>query len=759
MLVKKKNTYLFTCCLFLIILNCNYIYAQTKRNEYVSRPKVGVVLSGGGAKGIAHIAVLKTLEELEIPIDYIVGTSMGAIIGGLYAYGYTAMELDTLVRTIDWTLLLSDKAIRENISIIEKIYQDPYIFKLTYGDKSKSFMPSGIIKGQHLNNFFYTLTSQSFQYKNFYNFNIPFCCVAADIISGKEVILDSGNLATAMRASMSVPTVFQPIEYGDYLLVDGGILNNFPANIVKEMGADIVIGVDVGSHSAKSKSNIKDFMDVLNQTIFIHSAKLYQDNKDLCDVYIKPNLEGYSSFSFSATDSLIKRGEEAAELAIPKLKEIAKELSVYKKDTIEKRPYKPKNLVYISEIEYSGLNKYNKAFIDQYLQIENNSWVKLNDINAGIERLYGTIVFESVEYEFKIDTSNTDKNILNIKVKESPSNTLNVGLRFDNQRSVALLVGTTLRNLGHSNSRLTFDLEISQLPMFTADYIFTPNLKRQAKHLFWRPSLGIKYQFYNIRENLYRAEDEPNRRTSEFNVQGHNIYLYAQSNWKKNILGLGFSIEYNPTKEIISDNSLPNNNLKTNTHIYPYFYFLHDSYDNKYYPTKGAKINVIARFPYGINTPPSLSKSFFSIFAKIKIALPLSERFIIYPGAALGVTLFRTSSQIPLQHLFYQGGQANISIWNNVNFPGLAFAQSEGFYLWNLNMNFQAKIIKNLYLSVRGAVGAAEDDLNKVFTSNNIVYGGNIGISYKTPVGPVGISFETSNINPFGIFINVAYWF
>lgn len=201
------------------------------------RPKIGLVLSGGGAKGVAHIGVLKVLEEAEIPIDYICGTSMGAIIGGLYSIGYHAEELDSMVRSQDWIFLLTDQIARPYQSFNSKYEKEHFLIKVPLGNNKKISTPSGIVKGQGILNKFTSLTIGYHQLDSFADLPIPFACVAGDLTSGKEIVIKKGNLPLAMRTSMAVPGVFQPVYRDGMVLVDGGIFNNFPVDVAKEMGS------------------------------------------------------------------------------------------------------------------------------------------------------------------------------------------------------------------------------------------------------------------------------------------------------------------------------------------------------------------------------------------------------------------------------------------------------------------------------------------------------------------------------------------
>lgn len=728
------------------------------------RPRIGLVLSGGGAKGIAHVGVIKVLEELGIPIDYVGGTSMGSIIGGLYAYGYTAQELDSIVTHADWDMLLNDRADWTDVFYANK---NEYMLRLPFGlgeESGTSIVPVGFLKGQHINNLFYTLTSQAYKSKTFKEFNIPFFCVGANIVNGQAVYLDSGNLAIAMRASMAVPGIFSPVKIDSMVLVDGGVLNNFPVDKMLEQGIDIVIGVDVG-FSYAGVDNVSNFMDVLEEVIFMGSKNRVMDNRKACRVLIRPNMKGYTTTSFSKADSLIARGEAAARQPeiYAQLKQLAEELSNYEADSPEgKKPYRPPEAIYISQIEYNGLKKYNIGYVNQFLQIEEGNWVKLTDITDGIDRLYGSSVFRSVSYEFKQDTNRQDATILTINVDEAPSNTFNLGIRYDNTRAAALLAGVEFRNLGFRNSLLTLDVELSKMSSASVDYTVMPDWRpRKNKYSVWLPSLGIGGDYYHISGYLYRNPEAPSSRTSEIRSNLYRVRLYGQSNWKLNILGIGIAYEYGDNEEWISS-AIDRQDVFNNGYVYPYFYYRHNSFNQKYYPTHGSKMNLEVVFPILVGSEPSpgISSHFFSAYWTADFAIQAGKRLTFYPGFSLGTILFRSGARIPLQYQFFQGGCSNIEGVYNSMLPGVQFGQSSGYQIANVRLTAQIMLIKNLYLSLRGGVGKAEYEIiDMIRDFDHIVYGGNIGISYNTPIGPVGLSFQTSNVHKFNLFLNIGYWF
>ena len=280
----------------------------------VGRKRVGVVLSGGGAKGMAHIGVLKVLERAGIPVDIVTGTSMGSIIGGLYAIGYNGAVLDSVARAQDWSYVISDKEDLRHQTLKDKLKSYTYIFTtgLTFGKKDNS--AGGLIKGKNLAELFQQLCTG---YTDSLDFSkdlpIPFACVATNIIDNSEVDFHSGRLPQAMRSSMSIPGAFSPVRIDDMVLVDGGLKNNYPADIAREMGADIIIGVTVQG-APKVAEQMGGTMSIISQIVDVNCKNKLDENLAITDLHLQVDTKGYGSASFSsaAIDTLIRRGEEEA---------------------------------------------------------------------------------------------------------------------------------------------------------------------------------------------------------------------------------------------------------------------------------------------------------------------------------------------------------------------------------------------------------------------------------------------------------------
>ena len=290
--------------------------------DETNRLKVGLVLSGGGAKGFTHAGVLKVLDSLQIPVDYIAATSFGAIAGALYSIGKSGEELVQMGASTNWDGVLSDLPPRNMLPYFRKKESGKY--QLKFGlDGVKPVTPTGFVQGQttlmELSQWFHEYE----QVNDFSQFPIPFKCVAMDLITGNQVVIDKGSITRAVRASLSIPTIFAPVEWGDSLLIDGGLINNLPVDIVKEMGADIVIAVNVASQHKKS-SQIKNIINVLEQSIRVHEYKLEYENEAKADLVIRPDLTGFYSSDFANDKFLpmVARGYEAGVLVAEELKKI-----------------------------------------------------------------------------------------------------------------------------------------------------------------------------------------------------------------------------------------------------------------------------------------------------------------------------------------------------------------------------------------------------------------------------------------------------
>src|SRR4051794_15363560 len=287
---------------------CILLFKNAFAQPGSTRPKIGVTLSGGGAKGLAHIGILEAIDSAGLKVDYITGTSMGSVVGGLYAAGYSADTIEAIARTLDWDLLFSSAPQISAISIEEKDEFNKYAVEIPF-QHGKFRLGKGIIEGQELWLKFAELFQSVYNITDFNKLSIPFACIGTDLATGNAVVMNQGNIITSIRASMAIPAVFTPVQYDDKTLVDGGIVNNFPVLDAKKMGADIVIGVNLNKGLEKAEDLISS-LDILMQLAFFKDAADFEKNRLQCDIYITPDLLGNSAGSFDNSDSIIDIGKK-----------------------------------------------------------------------------------------------------------------------------------------------------------------------------------------------------------------------------------------------------------------------------------------------------------------------------------------------------------------------------------------------------------------------------------------------------------------
>ena len=435
-----KKLLLFFC---LIFISTNFLFAQ-------QRPKVGLVLSGGGAKGIAHIGVLKAIDSAGLKIDYVTGTSMGSIIGGLYSVGYSGKEIEKVTKKLNWDELLSGKPIYKYVSIDEKDEFGQYSAEVGIKD-GKAQLATGLIDSQELWLILNRMFLPVYNIKDFSKFSIPFKCITTDLSNGQAIVISKGDIVKGVRASMAIPSVFTAVESDKTKLVDGGIVRNFPVKDVKEMGADIVIGVNLftGLPDIEKLNNV---LDVFYQITQYRDADDLVEEKKLCNLVIEPHLEKFSAGSFDATDSIMDIGNAVGKLYYPYFKKLADSLNA--KHPVKYNPYNrlPKvESIVIDEIGYEGIDYTSKSLLLQKLGIKAGKAYTAKQINDGFRVAFASRYYDNIYYRLE-PTSEGHARLICI-IKEKPLTQVKVGLSFHSFTGPAVLLNLTMRDLLWDKSR------------------------------------------------------------------------------------------------------------------------------------------------------------------------------------------------------------------------------------------------------------------------------------------------------------------
>jgi NTE family protein len=697
------------------------------------RPKVGLVLSGGGAKGLAHIGVLKVLEEAGIIPDYIGGTSMGGIVGGLYAIGYSADSLEKFAKSIKWSYYLSDDIPRRAITLEEKEDHDRFVLSMPIAEKGIK-IPGGVINGQNIENLLNQLCSSVYLVRDYNDFQIPFLCNATDIATGKEIVFREGYLPDDLRATMAIPSIFYPIELNGKLLVDGGLVNNFPADRVKEMGADILIGVDVG-FQYYTKDQLNSMFRIIEQSLFFYGEANTDRNRKLCNIVITPSLGKFNAASFNGTDSLIDIGEKAARAIFPQLKALADSLKALDPTFGHRQKVIFPDSFFLTQIRVEGLEKVSGELLIGKLELQVLKKYTAADIGRAVDRLYSSLYFEKVSYEVE----KTEPGIrLILRVKENADGSIRFGLHYDSNTKSAILLNTTFRNVLFPGSKFAINGGLGDNPFFKTEYF---------KNNGWKPGFGVAFSSSRSETFLYKNA----RKISSLNFYETKLQLYIQSIFRNSYaIGGGIEFENSLIKPVIDPGTIIRNSKYK---LINYYAFLQmDSYDNPFYPTRGIKVYSGLKLLISKDLAPV---SF--IHARISKAEKLADRFTLighlYAGAING-------DSIPSQYMFSSGGIIESYRNGIMPFPGLDYMEIASKNLLSLKMDLQMKMFENIYIVGMVNAGNFKYSFNDLFTVNDILSGYGVILGYNSLIGPMEISVSRSaNHGGFEGFVRIGYYF
>ena len=506
------------CLLFAVLLASVMLQAQ---NDTIRPPrlKVGVVLGGGGAKGASHIGVLKYIEEMGIPVDYVAGTSMGSIIGGFYAMGYTPEELTRLIASMDWSQYIGNKIERPMMSEEMRQRNSTLLLQIPFSHESLfdpnpnstfiSQLPSAYVNNSSLINLFNNLCVGYQEEMDFNDLPIPFACVATDMITGKEVVLRSGSVPNAMRASMAIPGVFSPVPMGDKVLVDGGLVNNFPADVLRDMGADIIIGVEVTSTKDITANDLKSLPQVFARLLVTSTSAKRTDNRQMCDVHIIPDISGFGMLSFTpeAIDTLVSRGYKRASDFHDHFLAIKKAVDASASHPVSKTLHAPhaKNLtsdaVQLRSITINDVCNRDSRWLLRKGALKVGNRYMQDDIEHTINLFRGTGCYDEITYQVKESDSShwnnrlSDAYDLTINVKPAKPHVFGLGIRYDTEEGAALLLHIGLNEKKFNGSKLCFSTKLSYNPRINLTYTYS------------RSSLANLNLAYDYRNEHFRTTD------------------------------------------------------------------------------------------------------------------------------------------------------------------------------------------------------------------------------------------------------------
>ncbi len=748
-----------------------------------TRPTVALVLSGGGAKGAAHIGVIKYLEKSGIPVDVVLGTSMGGLIGGLYSLGYTTEQMDSIVTNMDWNWALTDKLSRNYISYSDIKYKEKYMlsipfyyekdyFKMKVADENRfdpvhrhddfhigadnenggdfikknllGSLPSGYIFGQNVSNLISSLTIGYQDVMDFWDLPIPFICIAADMVSGKAKIWYDGKINDAMRSTMSIPGIFAPVKVDGMVLVDGGLRDNYPTALAREIGADIIIGVDL-SDAKRTYMDVNNIGDIIGQGIDMLGRDAFERNVNIPDVKIKPDLKEFNMMSFNAEsiDTILVRGWEAARKQDSLLRIVAKRTSKAH-DIPAKAPafdFHSDSLT-LADIDIKGVLPREKELLKSKLHLEMGQRIARSQLDDIVAQIYGTNAYDYVTYEL-LGSSEPFRLVLNCR--KGPIHQLGLGVRGDTEEIVSVLL-----NLGFNAHKLH-----GHMYDFTAKISANPYLQFQWSYdLPKMPTVNAAA--YLRWTNLNMLNFRTNRLSLNYLAAKQEVFL-SNMKWKKFDIKAGirnevFDIRNIKSSQVIGDYDFAH---LINDYISLFLDSRMDTFDDGYFPTRGVNTGVsydwtFAGFPY-------MPKNFHTVQVDAKGVVPIGSRFAFIPSMNCR---FLFGQDIPVAYFNAIGGSlAGRYMDQQMPFLGITNLSAMKNILTMVRTDFRVRIARNHY--VTGIVNYARDcDTFKDYLVGLGYFGAALEYSFDTIFGPLTANVHWSNItNKVGVYLSAGYNF
>ena len=746
------------------------------------RPTVALVLSGGGAKGLAHIGVIRYVESLGIPVDMVLGTSMGGLVGGLYALGYSVDQMEEIVRSIDWNWVFTDKVSRKYVSYADTKYKEKYMLSIPFYYEKDYYrmkmmndsrfdpmhkydmlnigadneggadffkknllgsLPSGYIFGQNVSNLISSLTIGYQDSIDFKDLPVPYACIAADMVSGKAKIWHGGRMNDAMRSTMSIPGVFAPVRLDGMVLVDGGLRDNYPTALAREMGADIIIGVDL-SDPRKTYLDVNNIGDIIGQGIEMMMRDGIEKNLLIPDVKIKPDLKGFHMMSFSPqnADTIMVRGYEAALAQDTLLREVAlRTAGIY--TPAKKRPAlgMSQDSLVIANVEITGVLPREKEILKDRLDLKYGEKISRQELYDIVARIYGTQAYDYVTYGLEGKDEPFD---LVLNCRKGPIHQFGLGVRADTEEivSVMLNVGLNVHKLhGHM-----FDLsaKISANPYASFHWSYDipkfPTFNGLAT-IRWTDLNMLNLGNNRLNFNYLSAKQE--------------LYL-SNIKWKQLDGRVGIRNEVVRMGRVLTDiHDCYNCQLLSNDFVSGFLDVGTYTFDDGYFPTRGVSAGL--SYSWTFTGFPKRFDNFHTLAADAKVVLPIGDIFAFIPSFDCR---FLLGDNVPLPFLNAVGGSLpSRYLDQQMPFVGVTHLSAMKNILTIYRADLRFKVAKNHYLT--GIVNYLRDsDSFMTYTDGPGYFGTGVEYAFDTIFGPLAANVHWSNLTgKVGFYISAGYNF
>ncbi len=737
---------------FILLILSFWSFAQEREGvQDLSNLKVGLVLSGGGAKGLAHIGALKVIEEAGVRIDYIGGSSMGAIVGALYASGYSAHQLDSIFRSVDFDKLIQDELPRSAKTFYEKEDAERYALTLPFDNFKVSF-PKGISSGQNVYNLLEQLTAHVSHVHDFEALPIPFLCTATDVELGEPVVLDHGYLAQAISASGAFPSLFKPVEIAEHLLIDGGVTNNYPVDEVLEKGMDIIIGVDVQDALADRKA-LTSAPGILLQINNYRTVQAMEKKRQRTDLYIQPDIKDFSVISFDKGDEIMATGEAAARQSFEALQQLASRQTLKQSIT----NIKTVDSLTIDNYTVKGATRFSRAYIKGKLRLKPTERTSYKKFHQGISNLAATGNFEYVRHKI-VDQEGTK--MLELDVKDAETTMfLRAGVHYDDLYKSAALLNLTKKKFLFDNDVVSFDFILGDNIRYNLEYYVD-------KGFYW--SWGFRSRYNKFVQpmapsnfDIFGDTDLSGISRLDLRVEDFTNQLYLQTVIREEFaFGIGAEHKFlRYDTETLTTTSGDEVTFEQSNYYGPFGFLKLDTYDKRYFPTRGLYFD--GQFnAYLFSSDFTGNFSEFAIAkARMGFATPIvnkvSFNFTTEGGLVLGNTELNSFN-------FVFGGFGNNFINNFVPFYGYDYLSFDSNSYVKATFALDYEFLRKNHINFAANYANAAEDIfidGEWFTAPDFS-GYALGYGLETFLGPMQVKYTWSPEQDEGFwFFSMGFWF
>jgi NTE family protein len=723
-------------CALLIALAGAWLPAGGQQGGVADRrhpgPRIGLALSGGSARGLAHIGVLKALERAGIPIDAISGTSMGGLVGGLYAAGYSAHELEAIAEGIDWRVMFDDSPDRSAMPLFERARGNPTLLSLPMRH-GRIGLPTGVVAGQHVSELFSRLTWPVHDVRDFRRLPVPFSAIATDIATGEAVVLDSGSLAGAMRASMSIPSVFAPATFQGRTLLDGGLARNLPTQDVRNLGADVVICSDVSEPLIDVK-DLRSIVDILNQAIGFHGSESVQEERKRCDVYIRPDFAGLDAMSFDRTADWIARGDSATQRLAARLSELAAATAggaaPMRRGIADSARAIP---VRLRAVVVDAASAEARAFIHSTLDLPTPVLVDPERMTRAMTPAYASGLFQTVTYALVQGDSGTTAVVT---AQGDNADRVGFGFRFDDRYNAALLFEATVRHLLGFASTGRIMLRLGEQSRLAVDVV-----RGRAIDSHWVLGTGASYlssplDFFDGR-----------RRSAEATLRVTSANLTVGGALTRGAVALQLKGEdVHVTAAISAVESSQHRAFGSAAALLWW-----DTMDAPDFATHG--VTLLARHERAFWGGGPFTRT----IAAGSAALPVAHRVSFVGRATVGAS--SRDASIPIHYRFFLGSLTPSAVLPEaqVPFAGLHMQERSDFAVAQAGAAVQWEAVPNVFTSIRADVGNAAPTVSDAIDTR--IIGAGFSLGSRTLVGPVIVSVHGRSRSTAVLELNIGHVF